>query len=351
MATISEAVMTYYLENKEVEASLFSRLNATPQGEGGYRYEILPERPPRLSCFSCCFSCCRASTSLQGRDAAQLLEKDLQRKDFVRDRWKHAVSKVLLLTRGMAEMRAFDIEGKMLSESHWLEALASSHPGPLLRSFLVQKWERGSSSESFADWLIGADGQRTLADSRERFAGYLAYASEEVTVHPETKIPIHYADLDKLQVKYLSKEERVAYQVNFKSGRDGEICFSQNNHPFCTKEHVSHGSKGKAIFVVDANGQLYSGTQVYNRFHHSSFLSGGAVMGAGELLTDDEGHLIEISNNSGHYQPGPKEMVNILKLFDSNGVDLSRVTLKLVIHPYEGKYQTYNAVEFLKTHS
>ena len=47
---------------------------------------------------------------------------------------------------------------------------------------------------------------------------------------------------------------------------------------------------------------FYSHVGKINKFHHSSFLAGEAVVGAGEWIVR-EGKLLQISANSGHYRP------------------------------------------------
>jgi hypothetical protein len=68
--------------------------------------------------------------------------------------------------------------------------------------------------------------------------------------------------------------------------------------------HVQDGNR--AVFVMDGNGNLYaSNYHSPGQFHHSSFLGGENVMTAGEL-TVDNGKVIGMNNNSGHYKPWPE---------------------------------------------
>jgi len=61
---------------------------------------------------------------------------------------------------------------------------------------------------------------------------------------------------------------------------------------------------GPRIFVMDGNGYFYVGTASNGKFHHSSFLSGGPIAAAGEIVVAQEGKIKMISNVSGHYKPG-----------------------------------------------
>lgn len=325
----------------------YNELCAIPQKNGGY--EIVVMKPWSISFLIPCLESLRwrFSSSLNGHKVALLIKEHLEKKAANRKKWEQITSQVMRLTRGMAEMRRNNITGKVLDEKHWSEALIPSHPGPTLRNFLYTTWNRSKSSESFVDWCASAAGQEIFESAKERFAGHIQYASSTKIIHSESQREITLADLDKMSVRYLSSEEKQAYRVDIKKDHAGRAYFSQDNQPFSTAKHCSHGTKGKAIFVVDPLGQFYSGTQIMNFFHHSSFLAGAAVIGAGELLIDEQGNLIEISNNSGHYEPGPEEMVNILKLLRGNGIDLTKVTLKLVDHPFKGHYKTFNAAAFL----
>jgi hypothetical protein len=267
-----------------------------------------------------------------------------------RERWNSAISKVLQLTRGMAEMRKQGVQGKILGEDYWVEALTPSHPGPQLKEHLYREWRREESTLSFIDWLDSNEGKLALTDARTRFAGYVNFQSDEFIMHSQSGRKIRLADLNKMQVKYLSEEERKPYQINFESDSEKKTYLAQNGEPFCTALHKSHGKTGGAIFVVDAKGQFYGGSQVLNSFHHSSFLGGQAIQGGGELFVDEKGSLYAISNNTGHYQAGPKEMLNVLKLLSARGIDLNIVTLKIYNHG-SNKHETFNAQQYLVSNS
>ncbi|WP_156371317.1 hypothetical protein [Nocardia arizonensis] len=80
-------------------------------------------------------------------------------------------------------------------------------------------------------------------------------------------------------VKYLSAEERKAYELTV---RDGKIYDANGNLFDTTAASTAHSGDGKAIFVMDENGKLYASTyHAPGQFHHSSFLAGQPVSGAG----------------------------------------------------------------------
>lgn len=71
--------------------------------------------------------------------------------------------------------------------------------------------------------------------------------------------------------------------------------------------------------------QLIDHTSVNATTHHSSFLSGAEVGGAGELKVDARGQLKEFTDRSGHYKPESEHTVDTLLELEGRGVDLDRV--------------------------
>lgn len=64
---------------------------------------------------------------------------------------------------------------------------------------------------------------------------------------------------------------------------------------------------GWGIFVVSPEGEMYAGKHIEGEFHHSSFLAGGPVMAAGELVVVN-GEVRVITAKSGHYTPSRRNM-------------------------------------------
>jgi hypothetical protein len=81
---------------------------------------------------------------------------------------------------------------------------------------------------------------------------------------------------------------------------------------------------GKAIFVIDPQGKLWlTFDHRYGRVHHSSLVAGEPVIAAGEMLLED-GHLLSISNESGHYHPGPESIDVAFTILKLMGVKVSQ---------------------------
>jgi hypothetical protein len=125
-------------------------------------------------------------------------------------------------------------------------------------------------------------------------------------------------------VKYLTPDEAEEFRVFV---RDGLIYSAKDGTLFDTSAAQSlHSGGGRAIFVMDNQGNLYAAPHKLAEFHHSSFLSGGPVAGAGEIVVRD-GKVILISDKSGHYQPPPQYRQQVLDQLGSQGVDVSTIQL------------------------
>lgn len=134
-----------------------------------------------------------------------------------------------------------------------------------------------------------------------------------------------------------------------------------NSELFDTREMSSHWKTGEfknaglqelngnAMYVMDPNGKFYAAPQIAARFHHSSFLAGGPVAGAGEM-TVKNGQLLRISNSSGHYLPDVIHMVQVLRELSLQGVNLQGVQLNIKYQkgPKDG-FTLSDAASFYKT--
>ena len=123
---------------------------------------------------------------------------------------------------------------------------------------------------------------------------------------------------------YLSAQEREQYRLFVKDGRlyhasDGSVVDTRGAHT------LRAGGKS-AIFVMDEYGNIYAAPEhVRGAFHHSSFLAGQPVAGAGEIKVVD-GVVMEITDRSGHYQPAPPYLDQVLNQLKYDGVDTSTIS-------------------------
>jgi hypothetical protein len=166
--------------------------------------------------------------------------------------------------------------------------------------------------------------------------------------------PVSLAKIErdkKVGILYLNAEERKAYQ------------FQIQGNDFAYREGAPLNGTHHLLFGLDGAGNFYGKLgfewKNYGRgyFGHGSFVAGGYLKAAGELLLQD-GKLRYITSNSGHYLPMNRHMRSVLYHLHRQGVDLSEVILVLYKHkrsspPSRGRYleaDFYNAKEFLEKH-
>lgn len=112
-------------------------------------------------------------------------------------------------------------------------------------------------------------------------------------------------------VKYLNKEERARLKVTIRGGK----VFDADGKPFETRQASTafKVDKGRAIFVMDAQGSIYiSNEQTKGKFHHTSFFAGQPVAAAGDIRIED-GIITAISRKSGHYHPTPEQLNQVVQ--------------------------------------
>ena len=91
--------------------------------------------------------------------------------------------------------------------------------------------------------------------------------------------------------------------------------------PFDTTGLVTHFSgPGYAIYVMSQQGNIHVSSHSLGHRHHSSLLAGGNTAGAGEIKTDALGNLLWLSNKSGHYQPSPIHLNQVIHQLTKLGI-------------------------------
>lgn len=343
--SIEPAAKQYFFA--EQKDSNFPDLVRTSQIKGDV--EVVTYEHSRFPKLYSLFARCKGVVTT-GKEAAASLREDLQtqklaqgdRKALVRQRWQNAAAKVSMIAKGSRELEKNGVKGCLVDEEYWPEVLSPMHFGTTYRAALKKLWQKDEkTTESFLEWSQHPENRKTASDG---LIGYPEFASDKTFVHPKSKKVLNEVDEGKLLVKYLSAEEREAYRISVKEGR----LFLHDERPLNTAHFQSMKKSGRAIFVMAPSGHLYAGSHVVNRFHHSSFLSGTAVLGAGELITDETGKLIGISNKSGHYKPSAENILNVLKKLDVASVDLNQVEVKILRGEGLASFVYPNAKEFIK---
>ncbi|MCD9020873.1 hypothetical protein [Cohnella silvisoli] len=166
--------------------------------------------------------------------------------------------------------------------------------------------------------------------------------------HMQTQLPstTFYAD---------TAEKRAQYARGFNDkGEMSSLSDGSNLNTIGAERPAAIGAKGdRHIFTMDGAGQFYTGDAIQEnktrgreaadrgalqqeRFHHSSFLGGEEVAGAGEMQVRD-GQVELVSDTSGHYRPGSKQMMQTVQQLEKNKVQTERLGVEFV-----GKNGTQN---------
>ncbi|XP_021908526.1 IQ domain-containing protein IQM3, partial [Carica papaya] len=187
-------------------------------------------------------------------------------------------------------------EGKAqkLAFQHWIEAIDPRHRYGHSLHLYYEEWCKVDSGQPFFYWLDIGDGKEL--DLKEC---------------PREK-------LRQQCIIYLGPQEREEYEFVVV---EGKIIHKLTGTFLDTKS----GSQGtKWIFVMSTFKKLYAGLKKKGRFHHSSFLAGGATLAAGRLEAEN-GTLKTISAYSGHYRPTDESLSTFLSFLKENGVNLNQV--------------------------
>lgn len=122
-----------------------------------------------------------------------------------------------------------------------------------------------------------------------------------------------------LRVEYLNEIERQRLRLYV---IDGRLCTAEGV-PLDTRSGTTARGDGRAVFVMDEHGNLYASTyHERGLFHHSSFLSGGNVAAAGELVVID-GILQTLTDSSGHYRPARGHTMQAVNQLRSLGIPIT----------------------------
>ncbi|XP_011041401.1 PREDICTED: uncharacterized protein LOC105137370 [Populus euphratica] len=206
-------------------------------------------------------------------------------------RWKRVGSHASKVGKGLSK----NAESEKLYFEHWIEAIDPRHRYGAFLYMYFKKWSETNSSQPFFYWLDVGDGKEV-----------------EVEECPRSK-------LQENSIKYLGPKEREQYECMI---IEGKFFHKQSRNLVDTK--------GKWIFVLSPTKRLYAGQKKRGKFHHSSFLAGGATIAAGTVIIEN-GNLKFISPMSGHYRPTQEKFESFLSFFKDNGVNLDEVQVNQAI--------------------
>ncbi len=130
------------------------------------------------------------------------------------------------------------------------------------------------------------------------------------------------------RVEFLKRDERLQHLLVIRNG-----LLYQGGQPYdCpTKTGTGYVAIRAATFAMDRYGNLFSkptaeASKANLRFNHSTYLAGKEVLCAGTLACKD-GHLLKMTNLSGHYRPDAPALRRALIMIGAEGVDLDAVAV------------------------
>ncbi|KAK4433160.1 IQ domain-containing protein IQM3 [Sesamum alatum] len=245
----------------------------------------------------------------QAIDYARLNHSTVAFFDFFRpekpaSRWSRISRNASKVGKGLIE----DGKAKKLDFQHWIEAIDPRHRYGHNLHIYFDEWCRSHTDQPFFYWLDVGDGKGVSLNECPR------------------------SRLLQECITYLGPQERECYEYIIV---EGELMHKQTGHLLDTNKEVADS---KWIFVMSTAGKLYAGEKKKGRFHHSSFLAGGATLAAGRL-TAERGKLKSISAYSGHYRPTDANLSIFLTFLQNSRVNLEEVQVTFCTE----YYQSYDA--------
>ncbi|MBV9735968.1 MAG: hypothetical protein JO209_08655 [Acidisphaera sp.] len=211
-------------------------------------------------------------------------------------------------------------------------------------------------------WLKNADrGGSPEINPRRRPAVFEFYKAVVARLTEETRVPVNLlpnwlgetfgksmgahgaeVDLADRSASYLTPAQAAKYRLKFSGGLAYQQKWWENSEDYEPASTIQRDARqerviaaGFAGYVVSMGGEFYTGPhwagrnlQQDGRFH-SSYLAGEAVLCGGEIRID-QGRVLEINNESGHYVPGSQNLLMAVETLAIAGVDLA--TLMVAPH-------------------
>lgn len=252
----------------------------------------------------------------QARSASKAAKNQKPRKftsDEMTAKWSSASEKAKLVGKGLVEAEKRGMKGIVLDEEYWKEATIEEHPAGYTQEMtdLFTEWKTGEGhlESNFKDWVLNK-----LGDKGAEF-----FTKNTTAARDDYSGGLYFRPTN---VQYNNSEQMQAKHVSFEGGRatqNGEILTQRPRPNFYEPEPES-------IFVLSPDGKIYQDYAEEGSLHHSSLLSGGAVLAAGNMKFVD-GQVTEISNMSGHYKPGEVTLIHTLKALEQQGVNTYNIVI------------------------
>lgn len=141
-----------------------------------------------------------------------------------------------------------------------------------------------------------------------------AHAAVAAMTLPEILQKLHFiwsrdANLGVPQFDFFNAAQRQRYEVACVGG----VLSCNGQTPYSSQRY---GRDDKVMYILDTANHFYiaDGIRVGNgAFNHSSMCAGAPVLCAGEVMVNAAGKLIYIDNNSGHYKPDSRALLDAVR--------------------------------------
>ncbi len=172
---------------------------------------------------------------------------------------------------------------------------------------------RSNSSKAQKNWLHLAELARAHKPTK-----YLEMRAEKYESDVENK------------TTFLNALERDAHRIIIKDGEFFQRQHDNRFERFDTANRRSHGKDDYVAYTINPEHELsvFDHHEIADGFAHSSMNAQGKIIVSGELKVTD-GQLTHITVYSMHYRPQEENVYEALKIFKDEGVDLSKVTVRL----------------------
>jgi len=240
---------------------------------------------------------CTEKKKMQEMDAGEVHERAKKHGGM----WLHAFEEVHTVARGYAR----NADARLVMLMHWLEATDAKHR------------HGGNMVLYHKVWMAEPDADNS-------FWYWLDYGKGKDYEHPDCS----REKLEAMCIHYCDHAERQDFLVDVTE--DGLLKYKNQKDDALIDTHWSAKPASEQneedrtfIFVVSASLRMYTHKKERGHFQHSSFLAGGAVMGAGQIEVSN-GKLLSIVPHSGHYRPMAEDFMKLVQLLANTGIDMSQ---------------------------
>ncbi|HEX3635327.1 MAG TPA: hypothetical protein VHV99_07540 [Paraburkholderia sp.] len=200
--------------------------------------------------------------------------------------------------------------GKRLADGYLVERMTSTHMPKMHFEGAFTKYKKANTKLKFETWV-----QQVLLPQSEDDPMGVYFTADDSRLGKFNQL----ASEDRVQ--YCNEDERKDYVITITAG----VVKDASGDLYHTGSKETHFSgHGWAIYVVGMENTFYSNSHLVNKFHHSSFLAGAPVQGAGEIAVNN-GKVVAVTNKTGHYSAGPAELTRTLFLLHRGGVNLDEI--------------------------